>query len=204
MRLWIKSNGAFQLLITGVAVSLLAVFLKDIEITLPSMSGGPLFSQVPLNIVLSLAPVIYFSRFRDENSVLGSIVASRETFRIEALTPLLVVFSGTASLVVMSVIAVPASWTVIQNLTLLSGIQMTASTILPPKNASLAPATWVLVAALFGNDFQNGTIRWWAFVIDSEPSLEGWGLSVIVLAIGIISSSSLSRAWRYRLFLRNK
>lgn len=204
MRLWVKSNGAVQLLIAGATVSLLSIFLKDIEITLPNMAGGPLFAQVPLNIVLSQAPVIYFSRFRDGNLVLSSIVSDRGIFKIEALIPLVVILSSASFLLAMGLIAVPASWTVIQNLTLLFGIQMTASTIVPPKYASLAPATWVLAAALFGNDFQNGSIRWWAFVIERESSLEGWGLSVIILAIGMISSLSVSRVWRYRLFLWNK
>ncbi len=204
MRIWIKANSVVQLLLAGAIVSLVAVFLKDIEVTLPNMAGGPLFAQVPLTIVLSLMPVIYFSRLRDANLMLGSIVGKRQPLKFEALIPFLLILSGSAALLVLGAIEVPVSWTIIQNLTLLSGVQMVAAGVLPPKYASLAPATWVLVAALFGHDFQNGSIRWWAFIIEREPSFEGWGVSVIVFVLGILTTLSLSRIWRYKLYVWNR
>lgn len=204
MRLWTKANQIVQLLLLGVAASLLAVFLKDVEITLPNMAGGPLFAQVPLTIVLSLIPVVYISRVRDSNFVLGSITAEKPLFKVEGLIPLLVIIFSILPLLVLGALGISISWTIIQNIILLSGIQLIASAIVPPKYASLAPATWVLVAALFGNDFQNGSVRWWAFVINREPSYEGWVLSSIVLAVGVVTAFSISKVWRYKLFLWNK
>ena len=198
MKLWLRARGVLEIMATALLLGLTSSGISNLQLTLPNLTGGPLFAQVPSLILVSLIPCIYFGYLHEKNSLIPAILTNRRWQSWE-LGLLAAILTSMSVGVVISGIYSTANWILVRDFCLLLGLELGGLALTSSRLASLVPTGWVLLCALFGHDFQNGGFHQWAFVIDSTSTPLSWMLAVCVLIFGLLLFIGPSRRWRYRI-----
>lgn len=203
MKLWLRARGVLEITATALVLGLTSSGISNLQLTLPNLTGGPLFAQVPSLILVSLIPCIYFGYLHERSSLVPVILTNR-SWRSWELGLLAGILTSMSVGVVISGTYSTANWILVRDFCLLLGLELVGLSLTGSRMASLIPTGWVLLCALFGHDFQNGGFHQWAFVIDATSTAVSWVVAVCGLMIGLISYIGQSRRWRYRIHAQSK
>lgn len=197
MRLWIKSRGIGEMAMCSMVVGLSTPFILSFQLTLPNLTGGPLFAQVPGTILLSLVPSICFSYLHEQSNLSNLILTKRRLWLLEIVS----ILSMAAPMILGVLISGSFSnldWELLRDSAFLLGLGLVSLTFATARIAGLVPAAWVLVVALFGHDFQNGGFHQWAFLLEQGTTQSSWIITTITFVLGAAVFASQSRQKRYK------
>jgi len=198
MKLWTKSRGIVEIAICSFLVGLSAPIILSFQLTLPNLTGGPLFAQVPGTILLSLVPSIYYSYLYEKSNLITLILTKRKLWFLELAAILTFMVAMVLGVLVSGTFS-NLNWELFRDSAFSLSLELTGLTLTSARIASLAPASWVLLCALFGHDFQNGGFHQWAFLLEQDSTQLSWIITTITLTLGTALFVGQGRQWRFKL-----
>lgn len=199
MNYWAKASGLYLFLASGFVSGFGSIVFKNYQISLPNLTGGPMFGMVSILVFLSLCPVIYFGHLLARSLFIDYLRSVRQLKKLEVAATLAFIAMQTAGILTSSNFGIPA-WSVLQNTMILLGLFCSSLSIFTVKIASLTPTLWVFTCAMFGHNFQEGGIHRWAFIIQDEPTAIGWIASTIVFSLGLVQVLARTHKSRIRIY----
>lgn len=198
MRLWIKSRGIGEMALCSLLVGLSTPIILSFQLTLPNLTGGPLFAQVPGTILLSLVPSFLFSYKYEKSNLINLILTKRKLWLLELAAILAIVVPMILGVLVSGAFST-LNLELFRDSAFLLGLELVGLTFTAARFASLVPAAWVLVVALFGHDFQRGGFHQWAFLLEQSTTQSSWVITTTTFVLGAAFFVSQSKRKRYKI-----
>ncbi|MEN9967326.1 MAG: hypothetical protein RL036_559 [Actinomycetota bacterium] len=198
MRLWIKSRGIGEMALCSFLVGLSTPIILSFQLTLPNLTGGPLFAQVPGTILLSLVPSILYSYLYEKSNLINLILTKRKLWLLELAAILAIVVPMILGVLVSGAFST-LNLELFRDSAFLLGLELVGLTFTAARFASLVPAAWVLVVALFGHDFQRGGFHQWAFLLEQSTTQTSWVITTTTFVLGAAFFVSQRRQKRYEI-----
>jgi hypothetical protein len=179
-------------------VGLSTPIILSFQLTLPNLTGGPLFAQVPGTILLSLVPSILYSYLYEKSNLINLILTKRKLWLLELAAILAIVVPMILGVLVSGAFST-LNLELFRDSAFLLGLELVGLTFTAARFASLVPAAWVLVVALFGHDFQRGGFHQWAFLLEQSTTQTSWVITTTTFVLGAAFFVSQRRQKRYEI-----